>query len=720
MGFLAPSLLLGLLAALGPWLIHRIGKRRARPVPFAAMQLLLRAERRVSARRRLREIALLVVRTALAAALPLVFARPYAERPSDAPLAALHTQSAVIVLDDSASMQRPARFGGGTLFDTARARARALVQQLPAGSQLALTVASAEAQPAIAQLTGDRQRVLEALDAIAPSARAADFTTTLQRAAVILASALHDERRIFVISDLQAAGWERGSGLPARGGPAIALIDVSDGRSLPNRAVIDVTAEAASDAGPTGIAVSAEVADWGARAREQVPLTVRVDGAAIAKGFVDLVPGGRARKRFLYALPPGANGVHVVSVELPADALTLDDRRFARIELARSTRVLIINGDPRTTRTEDEALFVESALRLGTSAASVVTLLPDDVAPEALDRYGVIFALNLPGPAPALAAALVRFVEQGGGLFLSVGARVDPATWNQRLGAVLPQPLALVRTAAAAPGQSTTGERLDERQAERLAPLDRRHPLLSAFPAEGEGLGGARFFKYVLLDPVPETAEREVVLRFESGAPALVERRVGRGRVLLLATTADREWTDLPIRPGFAPLVLEMARRLGGAPDREQTAGVLVGQPRLLAFAPGERRIEVEKPDRTLWVASQTGRDTGKVVAFPETDTPGFYRVRSASSDETVTERTAENFVVNVDVRESDPAPLAPDKRPDREAARAQRGEPPRQRFDLAHRVATALILLLLGESLLSLRRRHRSESATAPARAGA
>jgi len=37
MQFLAPSLLLGIAAAILPWIIHRIGKRRANPVRFAAM-----------------------------------------------------------------------------------------------------------------------------------------------------------------------------------------------------------------------------------------------------------------------------------------------------------------------------------------------------------------------------------------------------------------------------------------------------------------------------------------------------------------------------------------------------------------------------------------------------------------------------------------------------------------------------------------------------------
>src|SRR6185436_16380830 len=130
MHFLAPALLLGLIAAVLPWIIHRIGRRRARPLPFAAMELLLRAEREVSARRRLRDALLLLLRTLLAAALPLAFARPFAEVRSDLPAATTRTQSAVIVLDDSASLQRLTARGGETVFARARGRARAVVEHL--------------------------------------------------------------------------------------------------------------------------------------------------------------------------------------------------------------------------------------------------------------------------------------------------------------------------------------------------------------------------------------------------------------------------------------------------------------------------------------------------------------------------------------------------------------------------------------------------------------
>src|SRR5688572_8443872 len=178
MGFLAPSILLGLLAAGLPWLIHLIGKRRATPVRFAAMQLLLRSERRVSARRRLRQILLLIARTGVAAALPLIFARPFAERPSDLPEESLGAQSAVIVLDDSASMRRQA--DGSAMFERAKERVRQLLRQLPADADVALLTASEGSEPRVGELSLERGRLLEALESTRSTARAADFGQALR------------------------------------------------------------------------------------------------------------------------------------------------------------------------------------------------------------------------------------------------------------------------------------------------------------------------------------------------------------------------------------------------------------------------------------------------------------------------------------------------------------------------------------------------------------
>lgn len=708
MHFLAPSLLLGLLAAALPALIHRIGRRRARPVRFAAMELLLRAEREVSARRRLRDVLLLIVRTGLAMALPLAFARPFVDVKSDLPAVTGRSQSAVVILDDSASMRRKGR--DGSPFEVARTRARAVIEHLSPDSEVALLLASEGSAALVAELSSDRARVLLALDAASCSARRADFAAALRRATQILTGAPHGDRLIYAVTDLQASGWEDVAPVPpAAGGPEVVILDVSGGAPWENRAIVGLSAEPAPEEGAQGIAVVVEIANFAAEPARALGVTLALDGVEVARGFVDVPAHGRARKRFVHTVAGG--GAHEAEAVIDHDDFPLDDRRACLVEASRGLRVLIVDGDPRTVRTEDEVFFLEAALHAGGSGFSVTTTLPDDLGGRELSAFGAIFLANVNRVPPAVAAALIRYVEAGGGLFISVGDRVDADAWNQGLKAILPQPLGLKRTAAASPGAHPEGETVDLRPAERLAPIDRRHPLLSAFPAQGDGLSSARFFQFMLLSPLPDAPGRRVVLRYESGAPALVEAEIGRGRVLLLTTTVDREWTDLPIRPGFLPLVQEAARYLAGAPSGDATSAITVGQKREISLEADDRRIEIARPggdSRWLSPPAHAGEARARrLVVFADTDEPGFYRVRAARGDGTVSDRPDAAFVVNLDPRESDPARLPDDRRPDRATTPAVAGPAPRRRLELWHALGAAAIGLVLMESLLTLRFRR-------------
>jgi hypothetical protein len=177
---------------------------------------------------------------------------------------------------------------------------------------------------------------------------------------------------------------------------------------------------------------------------------------------------------------------------------------------------------------------------------------------------------------------------------------------------------------------------------------------------------------------------------------------------MLLATTIDREWTDLPIHPGFLPLIQESARRLTGASEDRGHLSLVVGQPRELTLARDERRIEVIKPDGSLWIARQDRGEQHKTVLFTETDQPGAYRVRSAGGDGALSPRAADSFVVNLDPRESDLSRLSPERRPDR-LARTASGEAaaPKRRVELWHGLAGIVIMVVLLESLLTVRWRR-------------
>jgi hypothetical protein len=90
-----------------------------------------------------------------------------------------------------------------------------------------------------------------------------------------------------------------------------------------------------------------------------------------------------------------------------------------------------------------------------------------------------------------------------------------------------------------------------------IGALDVSHPALRGLDA----LRAAKFFRYTAVTPDPAD---EVVVSLESGAPLLLERVVGDGRVLLFTSSLDREWNDLAVQPVFVPFIAGLSNHLLG------------------------------------------------------------------------------------------------------------------------------------------------------------
>ena len=67
----------------------------------------------------------------------------------------------------------------------------------------------------------------------------------------------------------------------------------------------------------------------------------------------------------------------------------------------------------------------------------------------------------------------------------------------------------------------------------------------------------------MLLEP-DANKERDILSYFTDDTPALVEKQVGEGRVLFWASSLDRDWSDMAIRPGFVPLMNQVILYLTG------------------------------------------------------------------------------------------------------------------------------------------------------------
>ena len=554
MHLLAPLFALGVALAAIPVLIHLFGRDRAPHRRFPAARLLVAAQRRRAPRARVEQWLLVALRLAAILALVFALARPIWDRPAGLPAAAGLRQTAVVIIDDSLSMSRRQRLR--TLFGEGRGRARELVRAFADGSEAAIL--STTGHDPLPRLERDRAVLLEAIDHAAPSLESGSSTTALARAASLLASAGSGVRRIYLVSDLGRHGFDPTQPRPFSAGSAVGVTVVQVGTGeLPNDAVVDLQLSPTSERGARRLRVVAQVRsdDWAAHARTA---TLSVDGRAVARGVVELERNRTVTKHFAYELG-GDEDPKVVELLLEpdsSDSLASDDRRGAALD-AQAGRLLVVDGAPGSSRREDETFYVETALLAARGGGSRIEVIRQDaLARTELSAFSAILLCN-PRPSAAL-DALRPFVERGGGLYLSVGDNLDPALSSQ-LEALLPSPIEGTRDLSGPGGVAGGALRLERPSAALLSRL----PALADERA-AEAWRAARTYRVALVRPLAgDDDSREVLARFEDGTPALLERRVGKGRVTTLLTTVDRGWSDLAIQPVFPPVLLELADHLG-------------------------------------------------------------------------------------------------------------------------------------------------------------
>lgn len=645
LGFANPALMWGLLAAGVPLAIHLLSRRRAKRMAFAAMEFVLRSRKQKIVRIRLRQILLLLLRTAVVALVALALARPLLE--SQRPASAAAGQTAVaVVLDASMSMRY--RLKNQSLIDRARSEARSLLDGLPDESPATLVVCDGT-PPSAEPPSFDRAALRRRVGQVEATLRSADVTACMAAAARALGESPLEGKRIYVVSDLTVPSLRMDAPAPrvptSEGEvlPEVVFVDVARGNPLPNLAVVDVSVRSSAALGSRGFEVVATLRNSSDRPAENVPVALRVDGQVVSRGFADVPGAGTAKKVLAHRFEPGTRRVEVV---LPEDSLVEDDERPFVLHVPRDVRALVVNGSPSAVRHQDETFFIQAALgpgRIGGRISSVILDL-DAAAARSLDDFDVVMLLNVPAPRTAFAAALRRWVEEGGGLFVSLGDQADPDTYNAVLGGVLPRPLHLVRTAAE-PGEETGAPPA------RFGRIDHRHPALAVFEGASEGFDSARIWRYFLLTPDAQGEER-VLAAFDDGAPALVEARRGRGRVVLYTSTVDRDWNDWPIRTSFLPAMQQLALYLAGSLEDKPPAVSIVGEQREFEVSEGTEVIKVTAP----------GGEAAKLEKHSvQIERAGHHvvRVREGEVERDASELT---FAAAVDPRESDTRRFSPEE----------------------------------------------------------
>jgi hypothetical protein len=274
---------------------------------------------------------------------------------------------------------------------------------------------------------------------------------------------------------------------------------------------------------------------------------------------------------------------------------------------------------------------------------------PENLDAAAITSSAVVILANVRQLDDKVLRVLEDYVKNGGGLVIFPGNRVDSAWTNNVLfrdGKGL-LPMALGNFGGdlkpGAPSVGIVSQRFD-------------HPALDLFndPRNGTVSDAAIQMWYRLKEPTTASANAPtVVARLTTGDPFLVEKQFGDGRVIQCAVPCDADWSNLPMRPFYLPMMQRLSIYLASTvfPPRNLD----VGKP-LVAFLPvadAGKKAALSLPDGTSREVAVVKKGERGVVEYGQTQQPGLYTLISPGGVTT-------HFVVNTSRRESDLQKLTP------------------------------------------------------------
>jgi len=619
LSFLSPLFFLALGAIAIPVLVHLIQREKKRVVEFPSLMFVQRIPYQSVRRRRIRHWFLLLMRAAAVVLVVAAFARPFL--PKQAAAAAAITggsREVVILLDESASM------GYGDHWAKAVDAARSAIGDVGASDRATLVLFGRNAEEAV-RSTSDRGRLEAALAAAKVTSGATRYGPALKLAESILARSALPRREAILISDFQKTGWSGSDDVHFSEGVKLTTVTVGDPKAT-NISVPSVQLPRSTFSGRERVTITAGVANKSADAATNVPVTLEMDGQQIEKQSVTVGPNASGQVSFAPVTLAEA-GVHGV-VRAGSDALPSDNAFHFVLSPSSQVSILIVE----TGGSESSSLFLAKALQIGTSPEfHVETVTAGRVSADMLDKRSVVVLNDVPLPGSLAGGVLKRYVERGGGLLVGFG---DHTSWPSSEADVLPGTLggAVDRTNGHA---GTIGYR------------DTSHPVFEAFKAPRSGdFSAPHFYRYRALQPA---ADARVLARYDDGAVALAEKRIGTGRVIVWTTTLDDSWNDLAKRPVYLPIVQQLGKYL--ARYEQPTAWSTVGQVVDLSAALKNRADRV-----VITPAGERVNVRSNEPGIVELNEQGLYEIRSSTNMSGRPDRIA----VNLDPAESDLTPLDP------------------------------------------------------------
>ena len=571
---LKPLYLIGLSLASIPLILHLLGRRRIREQPFSTLFLLKEIKKSSSVWMRIKDLILLVLRMLFILLAVLAFSHPLMLSPVPF-FGKAAPRDVAILIDVSMSM------GAQGVLENAQREAISFVDQLSADNRLLLISFTDRIEDEQEILT--KSEAFDLINNLQVTYRSTDLLPALQRAEKHLATKDGFIKEIIIISDFAKSGIQNVAPVAskiAKGGIATYAAFIRG--SEHNTYFPDWSMEPPFPLQGMRVALHPKL-----MSSRTIPQPVELFVKGTMRGTKKTTP----KSEIAFEMELRSAGYQWGHFRIRGDSLHMDNNHYFAYHVPQYLNVLLV-------RKGNEHAFISAALKPGIETPiKLNTVTPSELVKTNPLQYDLLILYNvlLEGAAKA---RVMDYLSNGGGVLYIAGN-----TTTALIGRKILNTVEVVRKNDAETGFFA------------IKTVDTGFPPFSDFRNKGlKNLNDTRIYRYFTF-----SSRLDPIITAKNGDPLVLSGKVHNGKVVVFAFALDSDWSQLPLKAIFVPVLYRLTFHL--AAKQEQLPHYTVGD--------AIRMVCVKKRKNPVFVLpggdTKSATETENAYVLRNTELPGIY-----------------------------------------------------------------------------------------------
>ena len=522
MQFLYPSFLWALLALIIPIIIHLFYFRRFKKVYFTNVKFLKEVKEETSARRKLRNLLVLLMRLAAIAMLVLAFAQPFIPQDTEVQKG---DKSVSVFVDNSFSMNALSQ--DVPLIEKAKQRAREVVNAYSVEDRFQILTNDFEGRH---QRLVSKEDALSLIDEIKTTPAVKEISKALTRQLQALNTSKLENKSAYVISDFQKniSDFENFSDTTMEMN-LIPLQSVQERNISIDTAYFDSPVQMLNQTNTLVIRVH----NHSDTEAENIRLSLQHDGQTKPVGTLNIPP--RTSKTDTVNITILKTGWHEAELKITDYPVQFDDTYYFSFNVAQEINTLVINEASSNK-------YLDAAFR-GISYFKVTNQQSRSLDYAKFPTYQLIVMNGLTNVSSGLTSELKQYVRNGGNLLVFPGVNANISSYKSFLNDFPANELVSLEKAERKVADVNVEEFIfkdvfENRSANLKLPVTKVNYKISSFGGRGE----------------------EKLLSYRDGSTFIGKYRREQGNLYLCSAPLDEEYSNL-VRNAeiFVPMLYKMA-----------------------------------------------------------------------------------------------------------------------------------------------------------------